>query len=1026
MARNAVDILIRARDEASRQLEQVEARLGRMARSTRRAVQREWAGLSRASAAATTGIVAVGGAAITAATQMVRLAGQLEQSQIAFETMLGSGERADAFLRDLADFAAATPFEFQGLQDSSRLLLAFGFQADAVIPIVETLGDATSALGGGTDTLEGVVRALGQIQTKGRVSTEELLQLAERGVPVFDILREKLNLTSDQVANIGTIGISSSEAITAILEGLGERFGGAMQRQSRTILGLWSTVKDTVSLTAMDLGTQISEALDVSGRLESLVAWLDQLRERVSNLDLKQVFTDGKDAVAVFAGALAGMALPAVINLVRTLVPLLTRIGALALAGALVVDVARQLGVDFGSLAKPGGVLARTAQVFAGLYDIFKAVSTGIAALIRALTISFTDWGEFISALFQSLSGIKDLFLAGYTDEAIARLRTFGDDTKTWWNNAFQGFPQEVEDMFLDANDHATRGWGRLKNAFTGEVEDTFNVFAVTVGDAVDDAGRKVRDWTNLLGGDGTENLLKVKDAAEVTTTAVNDLGDAADAAKSAWVAIGEDIGQAAGSWLRTVLGMDAASNPWVEAGKGIIAGIIAGFDEAFPTFRARVDAALQAGRDAAHRLAPVDTDPLGNIERRRAAHAQAFDESPTMWAPAGGLPPAFDHAAAQAAQAAAAREVQRYLNILNRGLQGGLRAGVATLVDIPAVAAEIAAAAIRAVRQAQRDARVALDVSNQARFGTEAGRDAFMRQVWSDPRGFGPGVPLGITPFATVPAAVPLADPGVFATVPQAVSLTDPGVFTNVTPDRSQLPEEERERILQEELLARQALVEQITQMSTEKGPLGNFGAALLNVAAEQVPALGAALEGFAQGGPMGAVIAFFMELIASSEPVMQAFDAINEAIAPLGELLGRIIAPALKFFARIIGLVVDAIIAVYNATLGLLFGRVERGGGEEPPPPPVHSDRAPAVPEVSFSSVGPAVQLAVATPILEAAQVSLTAAQLQATTAASFADLYGRVEAFYERLMEVGIRARIEVQSSDAGASRVAIVRG
>src|SRR5690606_17634977 len=83
-ARNAVDILIRARDEASRQLEQVETRLGRMARSTRRAVQREWAGLSRASTAATTGILAVGGAAITAATQMVRMAGQLEQSQIAF------------------------------------------------------------------------------------------------------------------------------------------------------------------------------------------------------------------------------------------------------------------------------------------------------------------------------------------------------------------------------------------------------------------------------------------------------------------------------------------------------------------------------------------------------------------------------------------------------------------------------------------------------------------------------------------------------------------------------------------------------------------------------------------------------------------------------------------------------------------------------------------------------------------------------------------------------------------------------
>src|SRR5690606_20582289 len=142
-------------------------------------------------------------------------------------------------------------------------------------------------------------------------------------------------------------------------------------------------------------------------------------------------------------------------------------------------------------------------------------------------------------------------------------------------------------------------------------------------------------------------------------------------------------------------------------------------------------------------------------------------------------------------------------LEFLNQGVQGGLRAAATLASEIvqraPEVAAQMAAAATRAVREAQRDARLAMDLSNQARFGTEEGRDAFMRQVWADPRGFGPTVPLGITPFASVPAAVPLTDPGVFATVPQAVALTDPGVFTNVTPDRSQLPEEERERILQE-----------------------------------------------------------------------------------------------------------------------------------------------------------------------------------------------------------------------------------
>jgi phage tail tape-measure protein len=68
------------------------------------------------------------------------LAGNLEQSKIAFTTMLGSAEKADAFLKQLADFAAKTPFDLKGLQDSSRKLLAFGFDSQKIIPMMTAIG----------------------------------------------------------------------------------------------------------------------------------------------------------------------------------------------------------------------------------------------------------------------------------------------------------------------------------------------------------------------------------------------------------------------------------------------------------------------------------------------------------------------------------------------------------------------------------------------------------------------------------------------------------------------------------------------------------------------------------------------------------------------------------------------------------------------------------------------------------------------------------------------------------------------
>ena len=50
----------------------------------------------------------------------VKMAADMEQSEIAFTTMLGSADKAKSFLADLSAFAAKTPFELPGLISSSR------------------------------------------------------------------------------------------------------------------------------------------------------------------------------------------------------------------------------------------------------------------------------------------------------------------------------------------------------------------------------------------------------------------------------------------------------------------------------------------------------------------------------------------------------------------------------------------------------------------------------------------------------------------------------------------------------------------------------------------------------------------------------------------------------------------------------------------------------------------------------------------------------------------------------------------
>lgn len=82
-------------------------------------------------------------------------------------------------IQDIEDFAAKTPFEKMGLTESVQKLIGMGIAAERALPTMQVLGDAISAVGGGKDKLDRIVLALGQIQAKGKLSMEEVIQIAE-------------------------------------------------------------------------------------------------------------------------------------------------------------------------------------------------------------------------------------------------------------------------------------------------------------------------------------------------------------------------------------------------------------------------------------------------------------------------------------------------------------------------------------------------------------------------------------------------------------------------------------------------------------------------------------------------------------------------------------------------------------------------------------------------------------------------------------------------------------------------------
>lgn len=177
---------------------------------------------------------------------------KLEQTAIGFETLLGSGEKAQVLLKEIQDFAKSTPFEFQGIAALSQRLLGANVEAEKIIPLMRDIGNVVAATGEASqERLEGVTVAITQMIGKQKVSAEEMEQLAERGINGFDLLAKATGKSQAEIRKLSEQGAISADVFLQALQKISqEKFGDAMDKQSRTFSGAMSNIKDSLYQTA--------------------------------------------------------------------------------------------------------------------------------------------------------------------------------------------------------------------------------------------------------------------------------------------------------------------------------------------------------------------------------------------------------------------------------------------------------------------------------------------------------------------------------------------------------------------------------------------------------------------------------------------------------------------------------------------------------------------------------------------------------------------------------------------------------
>lgn len=181
----------------------------------------------------------------------VEYSSKIENARIAFTTMLGSAQLADAHLRDLQQFALTTPFAFDELVDASQRMQALGFAADEIVPVLNDVGNAVAAAGGGSERLDRVIKALSDVRAKEKLQTQEVRQFAEAGISVYKILQEETGKSVVEIQKMIEAGeITSTVFENAFRKFSQAHFGDMMAKQARTFTGAMSNVRDVLLQTA--------------------------------------------------------------------------------------------------------------------------------------------------------------------------------------------------------------------------------------------------------------------------------------------------------------------------------------------------------------------------------------------------------------------------------------------------------------------------------------------------------------------------------------------------------------------------------------------------------------------------------------------------------------------------------------------------------------------------------------------------------------------------------------------------------
>lgn len=232
--------------------------------------------------------------------QLIEVRGEFQKLEVAFSTMLGSKEKADALMREAVQLAATTPFDLQGVASGYKQLLAYGVAMEDVTETMTRLGNIAAGL---SIPLNDLVYLYGTTRAQGRLYTQDFNQFTGRGIPMIRELSKEFGVAESEIKGMveaGRVGFPEVQKVIENLTNEGGMFYNLMEEQSKTLSGQVSNLGDSIQQMFNEIGKSTQGVLSEG---ISAAAYLVENYEQVGKVLMTLVAAYGTYKAAVIATA---------------------------------------------------------------------------------------------------------------------------------------------------------------------------------------------------------------------------------------------------------------------------------------------------------------------------------------------------------------------------------------------------------------------------------------------------------------------------------------------------------------------------------------------------------------------------------------------------------------------------------------------------------------------------------------------------------------------------------------------------